>query len=76
MADKDMRTALAKARDMWLESDEGCRCCEGAPTGIYLRNRIECAFLAGVKIAEAQAEEKLVEVRESAVALADMIRIG
>lgn len=71
----DMRIAIAKARDIWLESDEGKRCCDGAPVGLYLRNRIECAFLAGARIAEAQAEEKLAEVRASVVALADKIRV-
>ena len=44
---KDLRTPLAKARDAWLEG-EGKQLCEGAPSGIYLRNRIEVAWLAGV----------------------------
>lgn len=44
-----MKSELAKARDKWLNSEEGKRCCEGTPTGQYLRNRLERAFLAGAK---------------------------
>jgi uncharacterized protein YecA (UPF0149 family) len=71
---KDVRSDLAKARDTWLASDEGQRCCAGSATGLFLQNRIECAFLAGAKIAEAQLEERLKPVRESVAALADKIR--
>jgi hypothetical protein len=71
---KDVRSDTAKARDTWLASDEGQRCCAGSAEGLFLRNRIECAFLAGAKVTEAQLEEKLKKVRESAIELADQIR--
>lgn len=44
---KDLRSLLAKARDEWLESDEGKKCLEGTTYGDYLRNRIYTAFIAG-----------------------------
>ncbi len=43
---------LAKARDEWLASDEGKRCCDGCTDGQYLENRLKLAFIAGVKAAE------------------------
>ena len=49
----DLRSPLAKARDEWLESEEGRRCLEGMPSGHWLENRIRRAFLAG---ANAQRE--------------------
>lgn len=42
-----MKSELAKARDKWLQSDEGKKCCNGTPTGQYLQNRLEAAFIAG-----------------------------
>lgn len=42
-----MKSDLAKARDKWLESEEGKKCCEGRPSGQYLQNRWERAFVAG-----------------------------
>lgn len=42
-----MKSELAKARDKWFESDNGRKCCEGYPSGQYLHNRLELAFLAG-----------------------------
>ncbi len=58
-----MKSALAKARDKWLVSDDGKECCGGQPSGIYLKNRIERAFLAGAnfsseRIKELEAENK------------------
>jgi len=38
---------LAKARDKWLNSDEGKKCCEGSTSGQYLQNRLKFAFIAG-----------------------------
>lgn len=54
---RDLRSPLAKARDAWLDSEEGQRACDPAilqrrELAQYLRNRIELAFLAG---ANAQA---------------------
>ncbi len=42
-----MKSELAKARDRWLESKDGAKCCEGKTHGIYLKNRLERAFIAG-----------------------------
>jgi len=41
------RCAAAKARDEWLDSAEGQKCLAGNPYGVYLKNRLELAFLAG-----------------------------
>jgi len=46
----DHRNALAKTRDIWFESEEGKKSCEGTAEGQYLRNRLELAFLAGAKM--------------------------
>ena len=43
----DLRNPLAKARDEWLESQDGKDCCDGEARGQYLRNRLEAAFIAG-----------------------------
>jgi len=42
-----MKSTLAKARDKWLESDEGRKCSEGQTSGQFLRNRLIEAFKAG-----------------------------
>ena len=42
-----MKSELAKARDRWLQSEEGEECSTGETRGQYLRNRIERAFIAG-----------------------------
>lgn len=42
-----MKSELAKARDKWLESQEGQICSAGEAHGQFLRNRIEKAFIAG-----------------------------
>lgn len=39
----------AKARDKWLESDEGKKCLAGTATGQYLENRLHLAFIAGMQ---------------------------
>lgn len=41
------KTRFAKARDEWLESEEGKECLAGHPAGQYLRNRLVRAFIAG-----------------------------
>jgi len=46
----DLRTALAKARDEYLQNKAAL---DGSPRGVYLRNRIEHAFCAGWNAAEA-----------------------
>jgi hypothetical protein len=43
----DLRCPSAKARDEWFNSFDGVRCLDGTAEGQYLRNRLECAFLAG-----------------------------
>lgn len=53
-----MKSELAKARDKWLNGEEGKRCCEGTPTGQYLQNRLELAFLAGAKFTEERIENE------------------
>jgi len=52
-----MKSKLAKARDEWLLSDEGKRCCFGTATGQYLQNRLELAFLAGANFSIKRIEE-------------------
>lgn len=47
-----MKSKLAKARDRWLQSDEGEKCSTGQTHGQYLRNRIERAFIAGWEACE------------------------
>ena len=41
------KSKLAKARDKWLQSDDGKECSIGEANGQYLHNRIERAFIAG-----------------------------
>lgn len=43
----DMRNDVAKARDEWMLSNEGCRCLDGITSGRYLQNRLEAAFITG-----------------------------
>lgn len=70
---QETRSDLARARDIWLASDEGNRCCEGAVEGIYLRNRIECAFLAGARIAEDRINEKVATMKKQMLELINSI---
>jgi hypothetical protein len=42
-----MKSDLAKARDNWLQSEEGKNCCDGTAAGPYLETRIRTAFIAG-----------------------------
>lgn len=55
---KDLRSPLAKLRDKWMLSEEGRTCRTGQPSGHYLDNRLERAFLAGVKAAEELMKEQ------------------
>lgn len=43
-----MKGAVTVAFETWLKSDNGKICLSGKCDGIYLRNRLEAAFLAGV----------------------------
>jgi hypothetical protein len=38
----------ATARDRFLDSEEGRKLREGAASGVYLENRLVCAFMAGI----------------------------
>jgi hypothetical protein len=54
---------IAKERDAWFENKDGKICLDESilksPEMVkYLRNRLEQAFLAGVKVAEKLTEEK------------------
>ena len=53
-----MKSKLAKARDEWLKSDEGERCCGGQAKGQFLRNRVKAAFIAGWGYCERLQKEK------------------
>lgn len=53
----DMKSLLAKARDEWLLSEEGKRCCEDTATGKWLHNRLELAFLAGAKYSDERIKQ-------------------
>jgi hypothetical protein len=52
---------LVKARDEWFNSKEGKSCCDGSTSGEFLRNRLDCAFLAGATAGEAAAKKQLSE---------------
>jgi len=45
-------TEIAKARDAWLETEDGQECLDGSAEGQFLKNRIETAFMAGVAATE------------------------
>ena len=49
-----MKSVLAKARDKWLVSDEGKKCCEDQASNQFLRNRLVSAFIAGWDACEKQ----------------------
>jgi len=59
-----MKSELAKARDEWLQSDEGKDCCRAMAQGRYLQNRLRVAFLAGAKYSEERINKDLLEVYE------------
>lgn len=62
MAKKDMRNALAKARDEFFKTEEGVTLCQGTTSGDYLRNRLETAFIAGWDLCVvAQSKHKSLE---------------
>lgn len=61
-----MKSALAKARDKWLFSNDGRECCKGQTSGQYLHNRLERAFLAGANFSSErikELEEQLTKAR-------------
>lgn len=53
-----MKSKLAKARDDWLQSDEGDKCSTGPAYGRYLHNRITRAFEAGWNACEENTKKK------------------
>ena len=60
---RDLRSPLAKARDEWLESDEGKRCRDAIILSSphvtqYLENRLVLAFLAGARWAESKRQNR------------------
>jgi len=53
------KSNLARARDEWLASDEGVRCCRGSTQGRFLKNRIELAFVSGWNFCGELVERKI-----------------
>lgn len=53
----DYRSALAKARDAWFDSEEGKETCGDTAEGQCLHNRLELAFLAGAKTLEQRGKD-------------------
>lgn len=56
----------AKARDAWLNSEEGRRCRAGIISGQYLEKRLKFAFIAGVDAALAAVAKRLKETAAQA----------
>lgn len=54
----DAGQLIAASRDSWFKSFDGEHCQGGIASGVYLRNRLEKAFLAGVE-AGRMIEKKL-----------------
>jgi len=52
-----MKSKLAKARDNWLQSDKGKKCCAGQAHGQFLENRLRFAFIAGWTACEQSKKE-------------------
>lgn len=52
-----MKSPLAKAKDKWILSDDGIKCCHGTATGQYLHNRVVMAFIAGADFSAERIEE-------------------
>jgi hypothetical protein len=48
----DLRSPLARERDEWFASKEGIGCTDGSASGLFLRHRLELAFLAGARAQE------------------------
>ena len=69
-----MKSELAKARDKWLCSLVGEACCEGTPTGPYLQNRLERAFLAGANFSSKRTKE--LENKEAKELIGECVRIA
>ena len=73
-----MRSALAKARDEWMASEEGMACAKphdrlNKESGRqYLENRLKAAFLAGAKAAQDIVLEA--SCQASRAVLADTLR--
>jgi hypothetical protein len=65
------KSPLAIARDKWIESDEGKRLMIGSTSGVYLKNRLEMAFIDGYGASE---EHLLPAILESAITLEWMLK--
>ena len=69
----DFRNPIAKARDEFMLGPEGTRLCDalgiGAPArcGLYLRDRIEAAFLAGWNACEQEMAAAVSALRDVGV---------
>jgi hypothetical protein len=67
------KSELAIKRDEWFESEEGIRCSEPhsllstSDPYIFLRNRLEAAFLAGAEANEEVKAEMVAKVLEGGV---------
>lgn len=53
----DNRNDLAKARDTWLDSKQGQTCAGGIAEGVYLKNRLETAFISGWEAKDKEIEQ-------------------
>lgn len=62
-----MKSELAKARDEWLNSDEGRKCCEGWASAGYLQNRLERAFIAGYNFSEERIKDLEAKLKSARV---------
>lgn len=57
-----MKSEMAKARDRWLQGDEGKKCCRDSATGQFLQNRLKAAFIAGWGFGYKARLEKATEI--------------
>lgn len=66
---KDLRSPIAKARDEFLEKRAALH---GSPSGVYLRNRIDLAFVTGWTEGEKAARNDALEDAAKLVEEADV----
>lgn len=59
------KSKLAKARDKWLQSDDGKECSIGEANGQYLHNRIERAFIAGWDASEKSLQAEIERLKKA-----------
>ena len=53
-----LKSELAIERDKWMETHEGKACLDETERFLTMRQKIECAFMAGA-IAEAAAQDEI-----------------